>query len=51
MSSLNLTNNFASRTMTSFFTSDSGNASNGGWCAQGAIRVGRDAGWNGKGRY
>ena len=60
MSSLNLTNNFPTRTTPGVFTNGSGNASNGGWGAQGAvgygsnnaygaIHVGRDAGWNGRG--
>ncbi len=60
MSSLNLTNNFPSRTTPGLFTSGSGNANNNGWGAQGAvgfgnnraygaIHVGRDAGWNGRG--
>lgn len=60
MSSLNLTNNFPSRTTTGLFTSGSGNANNNGFSAQGlvgignsnrygAIHVGRDAGWNGAG--
>lgn len=57
---LNLSNNFPTRTTTGLFTSGSGNANNSGWGAQGlvgygnnqrygAIHVGRDAGWNGRG--
>jgi len=60
MTSLNLTNNFPSRTSTGVFTNGSSNANNNGWNAQGsvgygnrnaygAIHVGRDAGWNGRG--
>jgi hypothetical protein len=60
MSSLNLTNNFPTRTTPGVFTGGSGNANNNGWGAQGhigignnqrygAIHVGRDAGWNGRG--
>jgi hypothetical protein len=59
MSSLNLTNNFPTRTTTGVFTGGSGNAANNGWGAQGhigignnnaygAIHVGRNAGWNAK---
>ena len=58
--SLNLTNNFPARTTPGVFTGGSGNANNNGWGAQGhigvgnnqrygAIHVGRDAGWNGRG--
>jgi hypothetical protein len=60
MSSLNLTNNFPTRSTPGLFTGGSGNANNGGWGAQGhvgfgnnnaygAIHVGRNAGWNGQG--
>jgi hypothetical protein len=60
MSSLNLTNNFPTRTTTGVFTGGSGNAANNGWGAQGhigignsnaygAVHVGRNAGWNGQG--
>ncbi len=58
MSSLNLTNNFPSRTTTGVFTGGSVNLNNGGYAAQGhvgygnsnaygAIHVGRTGGWNG----
>lgn len=58
--SLNLTNNFPVRTTPGVFTGGSGNANNNGLSRQGhvgfgnnngygAIHVGRDSGWNGRG--
>jgi hypothetical protein len=58
--SLSLTNNFPSRTTTGVFTGGSANLNNNGYSAQGhigvgnsraygAIHVGRDGGWNGRG--